>query len=121
MRGILVDIKSPVQRFELGDYIIEARLSGGKNNDVAGGIVFQTGKQEFICAGKGLDIFFIPTDDSMRVAVDEADEGSFEDGRWITERRLNGDEVHASTWDGTGLIFTDNKPAIQKISLYRYK
>jgi hypothetical protein len=121
MKGILVDTKFPVHRFEMGDYLIEAKLAGGDKTAIAGGLIIQTGKQEFICAGKSFDVFFIPMNDSMRVAVDAVDEGTFESGKWVPERRLNGDEVHASTWDGTGLIFPGNKVAIQKISLYRYK
>ena len=121
MRGILVDKKSPVQRFELGDYTIDANLAGREETEVAGALIIRTGKQEFICAGRALDLFFIPKENSMRLAVDAVDEGTFKDGKWITERRLNGDEVHASTWSGTGLKLPDHKVSIQKISLYRYK
>jgi beta-galactosidase GanA len=120
MRGILLDERSPILRFELGNYIIEAKR-GGDGSSIAGGLIIQTGPQEYICAGKALDIFFLPKDNSMRIAIDAADEGTFEDGKWIAERRLNGDEVHASTWDGTGLKFPDDKPAIQRISLYQYR
>jgi hypothetical protein len=120
MRGILVDEKSPVQSFEFGSYTIEAKL-GGDGNKVAGGLIIQTGPQEFICAGKAFDLFFLLKDKSMRVAIDAVYEGTFENGKWVAERRLNGDEVHASTWDGTGLKFPGNRPAIQKISLYHYK
>jgi hypothetical protein len=121
MRGILVDTISPVMRFELGEYTIETILGGWEKPDIAGGLIIKTGQQEFICAGKALDVFFIPRDDSMRVAVDAVDEGTFKDGKWISERRLNGDEVHASTWSGTGLRLPGHKVSIQKISLYRYK
>ncbi len=61
MRGILVDKREPVQRFDCGGYLIEARLAGGASQ-VAGGIIVNTGKDEFICAGKALDIFFLPSE-----------------------------------------------------------
>jgi hypothetical protein len=118
MRGILVDSRKPVQQFELGEYKIEARLAGGT---VAGGLIIQTGQHEYLVAGKALDIFFIPKDESIRIGIDAVDEGTFENGQWIAERRLNGDETHASTWSGTGLKLPDNKVTIQKISMYRYK
>jgi Domain of unknown function (DUF5597)/Beta-galactosidase len=122
MKGILVDTSSPVQQFELGDYTIEARLAGGQEKiNITGGIVIQLSTQEFIVAGKALDIFFIPKDTSMRMGVDAADEGDFENGKWVSKRRLNGDEVHASTWDGTGPKLPGDKVSIQKISFYRYK
>jgi hypothetical protein len=118
MRGILVDTRTPVQQFDLGEYKIEARLAGGT---VAGGLIILTGQYEYIVTGKALDIFFTPKDETIRIAIDAVDEGTFEDGQWIAERRLNGDETHASTWSGTGLKLPDNKVTIQKISLYRYK
>jgi hypothetical protein len=121
MKGILVDKKSPVQRFELGDYIIEARFEGGEKSEIAGGLIIQTGKQEYICAGKGLDVLFIPKDDSMHIALEAVYEGTFKAGKWVNGRRLNGDEIHTSLFTGTGLRIPDNKVSIQKVTLFRYK
>jgi Domain of unknown function (DUF5597)/Beta-galactosidase len=120
MRGILVDTTTRTQQFEMGNYLINAQLSGEKTN-IAGGLIIQTGPDEFIVAGKALDIFFTPKDSSSRIGVLAVDEGTFEDGKWIAERRLNGDETHASTWDGTGNKLPADKISIQKISLYSYK
>jgi len=121
MKGILVDSVLPEQELELGDYRIKAVLSVQRKPLIAGGLIIQTGSQEYLVAGKGLDIFFIPKDTSMRVAIDAVDEGIFKEGVWLPERRLNGDETHASTWDGTGLKLDDRKASIQKISLYGFK
>ncbi|MBN1414731.1 MAG: DUF5597 domain-containing protein [Bacteroidales bacterium] len=121
MRGLLVDTVTPVQQFKLGKYTVEARLGGWKKPAVAGGLIIQSGPDEFIVAGRALDVFFIPACDSLRVAVEAVDEGTFADGIWIAERRLNGDEVHASTWSGTGLKLPANRVSIQRISLYLYK
>jgi hypothetical protein len=119
MRGILVDTISPVQRIEMGNYIIEARMAG--NIEITGALIIQTGTDEFIIAGKALDIFFTHKDKSIRIGVEAADEGTFENGEWLTKRRLNGDEVHASTWSGTGPKFPDEIACVQKISFYQYK
>ena len=119
MRGVLVDTASPVQKFELGNYKIEATL--GERSDIAGGLIIKTGEDEFIAAGKGFDLLFYPKDNSFRIAVDKVDEGTFENGKWIPERRLNGDEVHASTWSGTGLKFPGDRSSIQSLSIYHYK
>ncbi len=121
MRGILVDTLSPVQRFDLGGYTIEAKLGGRNPSFIAGGLIIQTGPQEFIAAGKALDVYFVPKDTSLHIGVNAIDEGTFEGSRWVSQRRLNGDETHASTWDGTGLKFPSNRVTIQRISLYRYK
>lgn len=120
MRGILVDTLTPSIDFDLGEYNIQAVLAGGKNPGIAGGIVIQTGSQDYLIAGRNLDIFFLPKDSTMRAGIDAADEGIFKEGVWHARRRLNGDETHASTYDGTGLRFTD-QINIQKVSLYRYK
>lgn len=73
-------------------------LGGSRKPGIAGGLIINTGPQEFIVADKALDVFFIPKDDSLRVAVDAVDEGTFIDRKWISERRLNGDEIHENTW-----------------------
>ena len=121
MKGILVDTKSPVQKFELGDYLIETRFAGREKSEIAGGLIIQTGKQEYICSGKGLDVLFFPKKDSMHVALEAVDEGSFKDGKWMNERRLNGDEIHTSLFTGSGLRIPGNRVSIQKVILYQYK
>lgn len=121
MRGFLVDSASPEQTLELGDYTIKAVLSGNMKPKIAGGLIIQTGAAEYLLAGNGLDIFFIPKDGSIRAGIDVADEGFFKDGKWTPVRRLNGDETHASTYDGTGVRLSEEMSNIQKVSLYHYK
>ena len=88
---------------------------------MAGGLIIQTGADEFIVAGKSLDLFYMPKDSIQRIGVLSADEGIFKGDQWIAHRRLNGDETHASTWDGTGNKMPADKPGIQKIILYHYR
>jgi len=121
MRGILVDSVSPEQELVLGEYNIKAVLAGGGNPRIAGGIIIQTGPEEYLVAGEGLDIFFSPKDSTMRAGIDAVDEGIFGNGKWIPKRRLNGDETHASTYDGTGVRLNHQNVSIQKVSLYKYK
>jgi Domain of unknown function (DUF5597)/Beta-galactosidase len=121
MRGILVDTVLRSMDFELGDYKIRAVLAGNRKPGIAGGLIIQTGPEEYIVAGKGFDLFFVSKDPSIRIGLDIVDDGTFKDGEFVPERRLNGDETHASTWSGTGLKLPDNKVSIQKVSLYRYK
>lgn len=70
---------------------------------------------------QSLDLFFISKDSTQRIGVLAADEGFFKSNQWIATRRLNGDETHASTWDGTGIKMPDDKPGMQKIILYHYR
>jgi hypothetical protein len=119
MRGLLVSEDSTTGQTDLGNFRIEARLAGNQKH--GGGIVIKTGPEEFIVAGKSLDVFFSSYLDSMHVGIDVVDEGIFNGEKWVPLKRLNGDEVHASTWSGTGLKFPDDKVSIQRISLYLYK
>jgi hypothetical protein len=121
MRGILLDPSNQEQQFELGGYKIKADISWSPDQKTAGAIIIKTGPDEFIAAGKGLDIFFSPEDSTSRIGVNAVDEGVFKNGDWIPLRRLNGDETHASTWDGTGLKLPWDKVNLQKITIYRYK
>jgi hypothetical protein len=121
MRGILLNDATPQQEIELGGYRIKAILSQNKGR-TAGGLIVKTGADEFIVAGKGFDLLFYPTDSTYRAGVDAADEGTFKKEEWVAERRLNGDETHASTWSGTaGLKLPWDKVNLQKITLYKYR
>ena len=64
MRGILVDTVNPSADFVLGEYKIHAVLAGGKKPGIAGGIIIQTGPQEYLIAANNLDVFFLPNDSS---------------------------------------------------------
>ena len=107
MAGIYVDTVSTVQKLDLGGYKIEARLGGGSYAEIAGltgasrrqvsagGIIINTGPDEFIVAGKNFRLTFDPLkpDPKKRfIDVEYMDEGTFKDGLWVTTRRLNGDE-----------------------------
>src|SRR5678815_1250557 len=111
MVGIYLDTTNKSQSFELNGYTIKANLavplfapaggavaglsSSDKRVTSAGGIVFATAPDEFIVAGKDFTLSFTPlTADPKKPKIDVAytDDGSFVNGKWITTRRLNGDE-----------------------------
>jgi hypothetical protein len=119
MRGFSLDSISPIADFELGDYKIKAILAGRKPK-MGGGLIIMTAPGEYYVAGKEVDLFFTPRDSSFRAGILAVDEGMFKDSVWIPYRRLNGDETHASTYDGTGIKLYGNA-GIQKVSLYNYK
>lgn len=148
MAGIFVDTVTPVQKFELGGFRIEARLGGGfhaafldpsgrsHRKASAGGIVFNTGPDEFIVAGRNFMLTFDPVKpDPLRkfIDVEFMDEGTFVDGRWITTRRLNGDEGTGGGdyGFGTGRSMTSGRLNFQpqpgdeysivRFKMYRYR
>ncbi len=111
MAGIYVDTTEKTQSFELNGYSIKVNLamplfapaggavaglsSSDKRVTTAGGIVFATAPDEFIIVGKDFTLSFTPlTTNPAKPKIDIAytDDGSFVNGKWVTARRLNGDE-----------------------------
>jgi beta-galactosidase GanA len=81
-----------------------------------GGLVIQTGEDEFLVAGKGLTIVFSHAQGDA-VGIEKAVEGTYQDGRWREGRWMNGDETHQGRHIGLrGDAFT-----IQRVKLYRYR
>jgi hypothetical protein len=84
----------------------------------SGGLVIQTGEDEFIFAGTGIVITFTSDDKSAPlVGILQADEGSYIDGKWTLGRRLNGDQTH----QGRHIRIPVGEYGIQQVKLYRYK
>jgi hypothetical protein len=51
------------------------------------------------------------------VGIGAVDEGTFEDGKWVPGRRLNGDEND----QGKGWRFDPRHLSTEKVTLYRYE
>jgi beta-galactosidase GanA len=83
-----------------------------------GGLVIQTGEDEFLVAGSGLTIVFGDAQaGGGQVGIEKAVEGTYRDGRWQEGRWMNGDETHQGRHIGLGgAAFT-----IQKVKLFRYR
>ncbi|MBD2705133.1 DUF5597 domain-containing protein [Spirosoma sp. BT702] len=98
MAGIFVDTTSKSQTVTLNGYTVKADLVVPRRfpgATLAGGLVFGIGPDEFLAVGKDYELTFTPVKhDSQQSHVDVAymDEGNFVGGKWITIRRLNGDE-----------------------------
>ncbi len=96
VHGFLLDKNHPSQDFTLGNYIAHVSLDEifgfhGEGNGF--GLILSTGPNEFLGAGQGFRVSFSPiTPGKGQVGVATVDEGSFDNGKWIPGRRLNGDE-----------------------------
>jgi len=121
MRGIFVDTISPVQNLDLGKYTLTARLAGGSDPGIAGGLITNIGPDEFIVAGTSLIFTIFPNDKSERWGIKTVDEGYFIDGKWKSSRRLNGDNIPHSTYTIPGFRLPVNRSSMQKVSFYRYE
>jgi beta-galactosidase GanA len=105
MAGLFVDSSAASQTVALPGYTVKADLvvprgfagaaPAGKKTTMAGGLVFALGPDEFLAVGKDYELTFTPTKTDPKKAqvdVEFLEEGSFVNDKWITTRRLNGDE-----------------------------
>jgi len=90
------------------------------------GLIIQTRDDELIVAGYGIEVGFSATTPGPRhTNILDVELGHFENGRWIRELRLNGDETSANYRakipSNTSNTFIDpTKPRILKVRVYRH-
>ena len=84
-----------------------------------GGMIVQTGPEEYLIAGQGITVTFKPIGDGPSLAgIDRAEEGVFDpSGVWVGGRLLNGDQTH----QGRHVRLPAGEWQIQKVRLYRYR
>jgi beta-galactosidase GanA len=111
------DVDVAPQQVHMGGYTLQVSFNAPWEKltpaevQTRGGLVIQTGDDEFIVAGKGLTIVF-GSADGAQVGIEQAIEGFDSQGRW-----MNGDETHQGRHIGlSGDAFT-----IQRVKLYRYR
>ena len=112
--------------FELGGYRFTASYGDKDHPEQAiannGGLIIQTGDNEFLVAGQGVTLTFEDsgsdaTDAHMSIGIEQDLEGKYVDGQWKTGRWLNGDE----TLEGRHLHLPGDRFTIQKLTLYKFK
>jgi beta-galactosidase GanA len=94
-------------------------------------MIIGTGPDQYVIAASNAEITFSPITPGPSVAgLAQVQAGSYADGVWVPGRWLNGDDVllnykiaeaAATNQSGSGLRFSADGPAIQKVSLYRYQ
>lgn len=126
VEGVLLDSLNQKQDIVLGNYKLTVKhdhtLSwspGAKkpNWPEMGGIIIQTAPDEFIIAGTGIVVTFSTlTDNGKTAGILQAEEGVFENGKWIPGRRMNGDQDH----QGRHIGIDAKEFTIQKVKIYEY-
>lgn len=81
-----------------------------------GGLIIQTGKDEFIVAGTGVTVTFADASGKSQVGIEQVVEGGYKDGLFLEGRWLNGDQTH----QGRHLRLPPGESGIQRLKLYRY-
>ncbi|WP_298090166.1 DUF5597 domain-containing protein [uncultured Sphingomonas sp.] len=126
----------PRQRYdETVDYEPQVRDIGGYRFTIAyadiqrptmtpetagyGGLIIQTGADDYLIAGQGITVTFKPIGDGPALAgIDRAQEGMFDAaGNWAPGRLLNGDQTH----QGRHIRLPAGRWGIQRVRLYRYR
>lgn len=111
------DVDVAPQQVRVGGYTLQVSFNAPWEKltpaevQTRGGLVIQTGDDEFIVAGKGLTIVF-GSADGAQVGIEQAIEGLDSKGRW-----MNGDETH----QGRHIGLPGNAFTIQRVKLYRYR
>ena len=109
------------QQYTLGNYRFTVSFvdpwtpRDQQRTDEHGGMILQTGPDEFLVAGTGITVT-VATGGTQRAGLELVEEGSFVDGRWVAGRRLNGDQTH----QGRHVRLPPDALGIQRVRLYRY-
>lgn len=128
MAGVWLDESNQTQTVKLGNYTLNVAhdytwpYSNGYHQTNAwprmGGLIISTGPDEYVIAGSGLIVTFASNSSEKPIAgIVSIDEGNFVNGRWVSGRRLNGDEDH----QGRHLRLPPDQCGIQRVELYSYR
>ena len=116
------------QQFTLGNYTFNvhfkrpAPISTGAKTErpmpgVHGGLIIQTGPEEYWVAGTGMIITFGTHGQGKAIAgIDSIWEGHFVNGTWVAGRNLNGDDDN----QGRYLSMPAGQFTIRRVRLYTY-
>jgi hypothetical protein len=120
MAGFLLDKTHPSVKATLGGYDLKISLDSifGNNAEIGYGLIIATGPDEFVGAGSGFRVAFLPkTSGPKQVGIGTVDEGTYIDGAWTPGRRLNGDESD----QGGRWRFSPRDLGIERCTVYRYE
>jgi hypothetical protein len=118
--GFLLDKEHPSVKAEVAGYELEISLDSlfGSKAEIGYGLIIATGLDEFVGAGSGFRVAFSARTPGPRITgLGAVDEGIFRNGKWISGRRLNGDEND----QGQYWRFTDRQLSISRCTVYLYE
>jgi hypothetical protein len=122
-RGLVLHKTSPrpTQTVALGGFLFEATLSRSWPEraiitDDGGMFVLQTSPDEFYFVGSGLTISITrdPDVDAKTAGIESVELVSRAQGRWLTEKRLNGDQTN----QGRQLLMDPHRFNVYRVRLY---
>jgi hypothetical protein len=104
-----------IEEFEMGSYKIRVEYlqerDEANNLSESGGLILNSAENEFYICGFQIRVHFSALQgENKHAEVISHDEGVFDNGKWMPERRMNGDEL------GIWL----QKPTIRKVKFHKY-
>lgn len=136
IRAAWLNRAKPSQQIALGDYTltIELRRNSRDQSYLASlgyALVFALDAEDFLIAGTDVQVTFAPRTPGDPVAgIAHAETVKFNEGSWVTDRRMSGDDILLSyrlaqqadaNQSGSGLRFGPEGPVVQRVKLYRYR
>jgi beta-galactosidase GanA len=119
--GFLLDRRKQSTSFVMNGYLVTVSLddSFGQRAEKGYGLMIASGANEFMGAGSGFRVAFKPRSPSEQAhaGIGDVEEGTFQDGRWVAGRRLNGDEND----QGQYWRFSPQGVHIEKARVYRFE
>jgi hypothetical protein len=134
--AVSLTLERQKQNVPVGDYTVNFELRRNRRNPAevpAPGyaLVVAAGPDEYFVAGSGIQVTFTPRTPGPEIAgLATVEAGRFENGRWIPDRQLSGDDIlldydlsgaAARNQSGSGLRFNPDGPTVQRVKLYRYR
>jgi len=118
LHGFVLDRGHSAVNFTMSGYTVHVELDEifGEHAQTGFGLIFPSGPDEFLGAGKGFRVSFTPRT-GLHAGIAAVDEGSFAGGKWVPGRRLNGDEND----QGKAWRFDPRQVRTEKVRLYRYE
>ncbi len=105
---------------DLGGYTLFVEYENKKeeaSNPPAAALIINIADDEFIVAGLDISIRFqAQSKGPQNVELLEVDEGTLVNKRWVTRRRLNGDEIDS----GSHVVLPKGTLTIQRVKLFRH-
>jgi Domain of unknown function (DUF5597)/Beta-galactosidase len=113
----------PTRTVALGGYLFEASLARTwpartLATDDGAVLIIETAPDEFLVAGSGLSVAITrdPDTDSRVAGIASIEQVAKQNGKWITERRLNGDQSN----QGRQLMLDAHDMRVYRVKLYSY-
>jgi beta-galactosidase GanA len=109
------------QDVQLGAYHMTVSFQSygtGASHRTGGAIIVALAPDEFIIAGGGVTVTFVPAGLGAPIAgILRAQEGRYRGGQWVGARSLNGDQTH----QGRHIQLAAQSFTAQRVKLYRYR